>query len=255
MHSTYLHRTSVRKTENQIFLILAITAACQAFFAAFPTVDLAVSGLFYRANVGFPLAGNEVILMVRAVCNLIISGLAIVSLGMFLLAITGLYQTRIPKRVWGFISVLYTLGPVILVNGLLKANSGRARPAHVGEFGGDSFFTPAFEFTDQCLRNCSFVSGEAAGSTAFLISALLLTAFLRPGRLRLSLRSIATVIAVTCTVFRIMLGRHFLSDVIFAILFVSLIALALTWLLRRAFEIRRQAALRAREAISVGCAV
>ena len=38
---------------------------------------------------------------------------------------------------------------------------GPARPKHIVAFGGSKLFTPALQPTDQCKRNCSFVSGEA----------------------------------------------------------------------------------------------
>jgi len=54
------------------------------------------------------------------------------------------------------------LGPGLLVNSLLKSHWGRARPIEVSAFGGARSFSPAYIIAQQCSRNCSFVSGDAA---------------------------------------------------------------------------------------------
>ncbi|MGB0967175.1 MAG: phosphatase PAP2 family protein, partial [Halocynthiibacter sp.] len=195
---------------NQIFVVLIITACFQAFFASFPNVDIWLSSIFYEEGQGFALSRSHTIKLVRDICNVMITGFGVIAFISCIVACLGYPTAGIPARVWGFISALYLLGPVILVNGVLKANSGRARPVHIEEFGGERIFTPAFEFTDQCVSNCSFVSGEASGSTAFLISIFLVTAFIGQRKWRLTLRISAAGIALACTAFRILLGRHFL---------------------------------------------
>ena len=65
---------------------------------------------------------------------------------MILLALFGLIVGRglrypvlgVPVRSWGYILLLYALGPGLLVDGLLKRFWGRARPADVQTFGGDT---------------------------------------------------------------------------------------------------------------------
>ncbi|QLQ19882.1 MAG: phosphatase PAP2 family protein [Exiguobacterium profundum] len=67
----------------------------------------------------------------------------------------------------GFVLAVYALGTGVLVHGLLKAYWGRARPAQVTEFGGIAAFTPPWLISQECTRNCSFVSGEVSGAVAF----------------------------------------------------------------------------------------
>ena len=106
-------------------------------------------------------------------------------------------------------------------------NWGRARPANVGEFGGTAAFTPPLWPADECLRNCSFVSGEASGATALAVTIWLLSAPIRPPWLRHGCRALAVGICLVCSSFRVVAGRHFLSDVVFAVLLVTGIALVL----------------------------
>ena len=126
----------------------------------------------------------------------------------------------------------YLLGPALLVDGILKAQWGRARPANITEFGGPLEFSPALRLSDQCPSNCSFVSGEGAGATAMLIAVMLVLRNQKSGRYSRLAGRIAIAIAVTGLGLRIVMGRHFLSDTLFAVLFVTLIALLLLQLKR-----------------------
>ncbi|MBO6896555.1 MAG: phosphatase PAP2 family protein [Shimia sp.] len=138
---------------------------------------------------------------------------------------------RVPGNVWLFVVGVYVFGPGLLVHRILKAHWGRARPDTTTEFGGDLLFTPPFEIAAQCAANCSFMSGEAAGATAFAISAYAVTRFVRSPVLHHMLFGSALSLAVAGAFLRVVFGRHFLSDVIFSALFVSLIAVGLSFFL------------------------
>lgn len=116
----------------------------------------------------------------------------------------------------------FVLGPGLIVNGALKNGWGRARPADIAEFGGDGVFTQAFHMVGTCTRNCSFVSGEAA-----LAMAVALVLWQVAGRAGLAGPRLAATLAVFVTVtslMRVVTGRHFLSDVVFACLFMAMLA-------------------------------
>ena len=106
------------------------------------------------------------------------------------------------------------LGPGLVVNLFAKNMMGRARPSHIEEFGGSQVFTPAFVLSDQCERNCSFVSGHAA-----LGFYLLSFSFVLP-RHRRKILGASLLYGGTVGVVRMYQGGHFLSDVIFALCFV-----------------------------------
>lgn len=215
----------------QILLwLILMTAALQALFASVPWVDIWVSSQFWQPVEGFAAAKSPVLKQFREFAYKIYILMAVFALfcvlaGIFRPAIFG-----VPRRVWTFILCLYAVGPALLVNGILKSYWGRARPADITEFGGDLLFSPPFEIAAQCQANCSFVSGEAAGAAAFAISAYLLTRFIRKSTLRWTVFGSALTVAVLGALLRTVFGRHFLSDVIFAVLLVSLMGILLSFL-------------------------
>ncbi|PKP68572.1 MAG: hypothetical protein CVT82_14800 [Alphaproteobacteria bacterium HGW-Alphaproteobacteria-4] len=210
------------------FGLLVAFVAALALFRGAPQLDLRVSALFFDASRGgFWLVDLPSVQLWRSVLwNL--------STMMMLAAVAGLAwpYLGVSRRVWGFIGALYLLGPGVMANLVLKNNWGRARPAEIAEFGGAARFTPAGATADQCATNCSFVSGEVASATAFTISALLLLWCWR-ARLAPSVRWLGVGLAVTVTLAsaaqRIVAGRHFVSDSVFAVLLVAAVALALSW--------------------------
>jgi lipid A 4'-phosphatase len=124
---------------------------------------------------------------------------------------------------WVFLSLVLILGPAVLVNNVLKEHSGRPRPMHLEQFGGPSSFTPVFHSGD-CARNCSFVSGEAASIYALGFAVALLARRRRVAVL------IATVLAGSFVGFiRIAQGAHFLSDIVFAGVFMAIVAVIIHW--------------------------
>ena len=104
---------------------------------------------------------------------------------------------------------------------MFKDHWGRARPAHTQEFGGERTFSPPLVISDQCSRNCSFVSGDA--SVGFSLAAL---ALVIAGRRRRWM-TIGLAAGIAIGILRIALGRHYPSDVIFSGVFVLLTAAVL----------------------------
>lgn len=97
------------------------------------------------------------------------------------------------------------LGPGLMVNGILKAYSGRPRPVQTNLFGGD--FTPAGTFVGECAKNCSFVSGEASGA-----GWLLCLLFLLPARMRIWVGPPLVAASLTMAGLRVAVGSHLVSD-------------------------------------------
>ena len=95
-------------------------------------------------------------------------------------------------------------------------------------FGGTKQFTPPLVMTKQCRRNCSFVSGEASSTyVTFYAAAALFPQW-----------SVALVIAGTVGglatgLIRMAQGAHFLSDIVFAGVFMALTVLALREIMLR----------------------
>ena len=56
-----------------------------------------------------------------------------------------------------------------LINLVLKTFWGRARPNDILQLGGKESFSPWYKYSDACVSNCSFVSGDAAGGFSLVI--------------------------------------------------------------------------------------
>lgn len=206
-----------------------------AVFTQWPEVDLAVSGMFYSSADGFALDRSAFLSGLRWGIWYLCLGGAVLGLAGLL---AGLFRKRLGSlgpRLWGFVFLLFALGPGVLVNGLLKSHWGRARPADVTVFGGAHAFTPALFPADQCASNCSFVSGEGSASVALMISALVVLTALGD-RLSPRVRRVSAIGAVFVgllgSALRLATGRHFLSDTVFAALFVAAVALVLYRVIR-----------------------
>lgn len=142
---------------------------------------------------------------------------------------------RRATRAWGLILALYILGPGVMVEMLMKPLWGRVRPRQVIEFGGSQPFSPPNELVGSCTQNCSFVSGEVSGATVTALAILLMRGALkhRPhSRVSTLLLALALCLPLAVAVQRVAAGRHFLSDIVFAVLFTLLLALALSVPLR-----------------------
>lgn len=123
-----------------------------------------------------------------------------------------------------FVLLAFALTQALIVDLYLKDGWGRARPREVMEFGGQAVFTPFFMVTDQCQKNCSFVSGHAA-----MVFALLAFSFLTKGPWQRPLFWLALAFGAAASYMRVLQGAHFLSDVVFA----GLVVYGVTWLLAR----------------------
>ncbi len=119
------------------------------------------------------------------------------------------------------------IGPIvgsgIIANWYFKDQWGRARPVHVSEFGGDKIFTRAFVKSNQCEKNCSWISGESSAAFSFLVGTIILkTPFF------FFLNLFFGVIVSFC---RVSMGGHFLSDNLFALFFMLYLAIGYKYLI------------------------
>jgi lipid A 4'-phosphatase len=199
---------------------LLLMLAMQMVFLIWPDIDLAVTSLFYRVGEGFFLDQNP---LVQFSYHLF-AKIHFAVLALLLLALVVQLIRRSSPRKAGFLLLVLVLGPGLLVNGVLKAESGRARPLHTVVYGGEAPFTPAFQHADQCRDNCSFVSGHA--SMGFFLVALAWV--VRDRRWLLAGVFLGGLVGLG----RIVQGAHFFSDVIFSfwvVYFVS--SLLARWVL------------------------
>lgn len=197
-------------------------------FQLWPGIDLWVSGQFYSADAGFALAGDPALQLLRSLLWNAATLVALASaLALGLSAFLGA-SARVSPRIWAFATLMFVLGPGLIVNGILKTFWGRARPRDIEAFGGNLQFTPPVGLTDECARNCSFVSGEAASAvTLAIVIGVLLWHRLPQGAIRRGIVALLVLLALTGSGLRVAMGGHFLSDVLFAALIVWALALGL----------------------------
>lgn len=218
--------------QRLVIAYLLVFVLAQALFAAFPGIDLAVSRHFAAEGGGFDWAtglASKINLAVRRL------GEAVTAL-LVLAYVFGLFYARVrgdDLRLLAYPAICVALACGGIVNLLLKTHVGRARPDSLAEFGGLAEFTPAWQVAQECGRNCSFTSGEVAMAASLAFPALaILWPHLKGTGARLgAVGTVAAYIALTALL-RIGLGRHYLSDAVFSVLFAAGVALVLYPVLR-----------------------
>ena len=182
--------------------------ALQLLFWQAPAIDLTVSGWFWDAQEGFFLRELLPVQWSYALFRDLPDAAVPMLVWLFFASWwwRGKAEAGLRRRLL-FLFLVMGIGPGLLVNEVFKAESGRARPATVEQFGGERRFTPAFEPADQCISNCSFVSGHAAMGFWFLAFAWVL------GDCRWLWWGGAIGLLVGGG--RMIQGAHFLSDVLF----------------------------------------
>ncbi|MBL4806981.1 MAG: phosphatase PAP2 family protein [Rhodobacteraceae bacterium] len=206
-----------------LIALLVAVALVSVIFVGFPQLDIMVSSFFTGADHSFPISQLSLPKFLR---SLFLNGMYLFILIILLIFGTALILGRkrhVPLQVWAYPVVVVLVGPLLLVNSVLKNQWGRARPADIMEFSGDLLFTPAYYISDQCPTNCSFTSGEggAIATLAVLIGVLFWQHTKRRGLMVLGLSLLVFVGAGL----RVAFGGHFLSDTLLSVLFCSLIAL------------------------------
>jgi len=215
---------ALSRTGFAFLLVAAMGFVAAIIWVSFPGIDLWVADLFERGDYSdarrFYLREHPI---PKFLNDLVKEGANVIAF----LILFGLIFTTIAKRSflklstrkYWFLFASFISGPLLVANALFKENWGRARPRDVTEFGGDFMFTPPLMITDQCETNCSFVSGDA--SLAFTMIAF---AFVTP-IIRTRWLVLATGFGVIIGINRIIQGAHFLSDTLFAAIFMSLCVL------------------------------
>jgi lipid A 4'-phosphatase len=197
-------------------IILGSFVSFSLFAVLVPSVDLAVSGLFFN-GVAFPGAAW----WVKLQQDLLTLFLCITMLSVVLVyAWNRLLRQRVLKidgRRVVYLFLVMVIGAGLIVNTGFKDNFGRARPRDVAEFGGSRMFTPAYVVSRECRTNCSFSSGDAA---AGFFTIALVMAFRRRRVYYVAAGALGVVISIS----RLAAGAHFFSDIVvsfFVMLIVS----------------------------------
>lgn len=185
-----------------VFVVLSL------LFAIFTEIDLTVSGWFYDANKGGFYFNNYAFVQVIYDIFKHMPKLLLPAFIIFIVLSIKLAWCCNQRKLCSFALIAILVGPGIIVHTVFKDNWDRARPRQIEAFGGDKVFSPAWVISDQCERNCSFVSGHAAMGYYFMILGWLLNSrrWLYFGI------GLGTLVGMI----RVVQGGHFLSDAILA---------------------------------------
>lgn len=191
-------------------LALAAVLSLSLYFAVLPGVDIAISDLFYRTGDGFFLAQEPALKALRRSSSYVMGLILLAAIaGVVMRILTRSEKRTVCARRCGFLLAGLALGPGLVVNSWLKGSWGRARPIQTDLFGGDALFSPAWQVSNGCEHNCSFVSGEAS-SAAWMVASLML---LPPAWRRWAVAPVITY-AVALSLNRLAFGGHYLSDIL-----------------------------------------
>lgn len=218
-------RLTQTRVQRGLALVVAAGFAAAFLFVSFPGIDLWISEQFFVEPTIFALTHSDdrlaIIGHIRQAGFLITR---ITMIGLFILIVLACLLRYSPLRHYrkklAYIFFCFAIAPGILVSVVLKENWGRARPAHIVEFGGKKTYTPPMMRADQCTGNCSFPSGEAAFGFCFL-------AFAMVARRRKFWIKAALAYGAFFAFLRVAEGGHFTSDVTFSALISALTCLLL----------------------------
>lgn len=209
-------RADVARLARTALWIGLITAIV---FSLFPSVDIAVSRLFLTPDATFAMNESGFWRFLRWLFLRSFAVWYIVIIGAELYALSlrqPVFSLTWPK--WLYLALCSIAGPLVLTNWFLKEEWGRWRPREVSELTGSEQFTSPLDWTGTCADNCSFVSGEVSSMVMIFVSLALVT-----GRLKL-FYWLAGLMGVLSMITRVGQGGHFLSDTLFAAVFMMLIA-------------------------------
>lgn len=139
---------------------------------------------------------------------------------------------RLYPAEWFYVMFCGLVGPLLLVDGILKKAVGRPRPRMVAEFsegfpyGLNMDFVAVFRSGGACPTNCSFVSGEVAAAVMIFASLMFVS-----DRWRIPLTTAVLIAWAISGYVRFRMLAHFPSDVLFAGLYMILLAAIIHWLM------------------------
>ncbi len=199
-----------------------VAAVVGVVFGVFPQLDLDLSALFFDPNTHLWRTEGELWVphardAARVLIGLLVAPAVFAVLGKLILPRA---RMLIAGRAALFLLLTLALGPGILANTILKDHWGRFRPFYLTEFGrSDGPFTAWWDPRGTCEGNCSFIAGEPSGAFWTLAPAAL-----APPQWRPLAYGAALVFGAAVGVLRMAGGGHFFTDVVFAGVFMFLLA-------------------------------
>jgi lipid A 4'-phosphatase len=206
-----------------LIVALVIAAVTGVLFGFYPDLDLRVARTFYgfvdANHNAFALRISPPLMLARDIGLWV--GTLLVAPAVAALVIKLILPRRkllISGRAIVFLVATLALGPGLFVNVLLKDHWGRSRPIDVAQLGGSERFVAWWDPRGECPNNCSFVSGDVSGAFWTIVPAAL-----APPQWRAIAYGAALALGTAMAAMRVVAGGHFVSDTIFAGVFMFLI--------------------------------
>ena len=211
-----INLSSHLKIVNILFIFFTI------LFVMFPLLDIHISKYFF-VDGSFISEKYNFIKILRSNLKTIMIIIPILSLTLLLVFVLkknhynskNHYSLRFKLALLGFV-----IGPILgcglIANLYFKDTWGRARPSYIVEFGGEKKYSQPFVKSDQCYKNCSWISGETSGAFSLMFGSLLLR-----NHIFLLCNYILGLLVFFC---RLSMGGHFFSDNIYAVFFMIYLA-------------------------------
>jgi lipid A 4'-phosphatase len=215
---------------NPFFALVGLALLTGLVFAVAPGIDLAVASFFHDVAVQTATPRLYRAIEVARSFEPLVTTLAIAP-AVAVVVIRMFWPRRatfMSGRAALFLIVSLIIGPGLLVNTVLKDHWSRPRPGMVSDLGGHMAFKPWWDPRGACDANCSFVSGETSSATWLFAPAVLV-----PPPWRYAALAAVAVYATAIAFMRLLMGGHFLSDVIFAAIFTGLVIWAMHGLFLR----------------------
>ena len=214
MHSKFIKKIFLYNT--LIFILFGL------IFLFYPSADIYFSSFFFNEN-QFISEKYTIIKVFRVYLKNLMIIIPVISLLILFTNVINKKQNmkRLINQRNKFALIGLVVGPIlgcgIIANLYFKDTWGRARPVHIEEFGGNKIFTPAFLKSDQCEKNCSWISGETSAAFSLTVGTILLK-----NPIFFLMNLILGFLVFFC---RLSMGGHFFSDNIFAMIFMIYLAI------------------------------
>ena len=192
-----------------------------------PDLDISIAKLFYFENSHFLADEYTFIKDLRSFTKNLMIALPILSLILIIKIYIDFKKRNLEKKSLRFKKIIFTymgfiIGPIVgcglIANLYFKDTWGRARPVHIVEFNGEKLYTPPFEKSDQCEKNCSWIGGEVSAAFSFLTGVLII----KKSSILFRINIIFGILVAFC---RMAMGGHFFSDNLFAAILMIYLAL------------------------------
>lgn len=183
---------------------------CILFFKLWPNFDIGISQFFYDSEQsGFYLKDHPLAIFIYDITHYVGITILVVFLTSTVVTLSSSKnRLRLYRKSSVYLLTSALLGPIIIVDTVLKHHWERPRPRQTLDFGGSYTFEPPFSPTFTCQSCRSFVSGHASVGFYLFCFGLLW----RKKRWLLYAVIFGGIIGMT----RIVQGGHFFSDIIFS---------------------------------------